>query len=240
MKLLFKTSIFTTTVTVLLFIIGAFIIYKTILIKLDSEVTENLLSAKEHVITGLKNGINFKEFNSNIGQKINVKEIDKTTFKGNKIEEKKSKEFFEEEEEIEDEEIIERKLISQTCINNKCYEISISSSLSEEREIGEYVLNVVIVFLALSVIILFIVKSIISKYIWSPFYKTLDFLTSWKIDKKQPFEFKKNSVNEFNLLNATVCKLTTQIRDDYVHLKEFTENVSHETQTPLSIISSKL
>ena len=42
------------------------------------------------------------------------------------------------------------------------------------------------------------------------------------------------------MLNDTIQALTQQIQGDYKNLKEFTENVSHEAQTPLSIISTKI
>ena len=47
-------------------------------------------------------------------------------------------------------------------------------------------------------------------------------------------------IDEFHLLNDTLKDLTYQIQSDYHNLKEFTENVSHEAQTPLSIISTKI
>lgn len=58
--------------------------------------------------------------------------------------------------------------------------------------------------------------------------------------KNEVLNFKDTDIDEFHLLNDTVKDLTHQIQSDYHNLKEFTENVSHEAQTPLSIISTKL
>ncbi len=52
--------------------------------------------------------------------------------------------------------------------------------------------------------------------------------------------FRNTDIDEFHLLNDTLRDLTYQIQSDYHNLKEFTENVSHEAQTPLSIISTKI
>ncbi|MFM7728361.1 MAG: sensor histidine kinase, partial [Flavobacteriales bacterium] len=52
--------------------------------------------------------------------------------------------------------------------------------------------------------------------------------------------FEKSQVEEFNVLNDELSKLTEKVTDDYRNLKEFTENMSHETQTPLAVIRSKL
>ena len=52
--------------------------------------------------------------------------------------------------------------------------------------------------------------------------------------------FAKTNTYEFDVLNDTLNDLTKKIQDDFVNLKEFTENASHEIQTPLAIIKSKL
>jgi signal transduction histidine kinase len=41
-------------------------------------------------------------------------------------------------------------------------------------------------------------------------------------------------------MNSTLTEATTQARNEYIALKEFTENASHEMQTPLAVIQSKL
>jgi signal transduction histidine kinase len=60
------------------------------------------------------------------------------------------------------------------------------------------------------------------------------------VDKNQAIEFPANQVDEFTFMDETLQKATNQARHDYVILKEFTENASHEMQTPLAIIRSKL
>lgn len=52
--------------------------------------------------------------------------------------------------------------------------------------------------------------------------------------------FQRSQVDEFNALNGELSKLTDKVNRDYKNLREFTENMSHETQTPLAIIRSKL
>ena len=52
--------------------------------------------------------------------------------------------------------------------------------------------------------------------------------------------FQKCKVDEFNTLNSELSRLTDKVSRDFKNLREFTENMSHETQTPLAIIRSKL
>ena len=56
MKLLNKTNIYTSIVTLLLFSFGIFIMYTVIIQKIDSELDEHLLINKSQVIAGLRKG----------------------------------------------------------------------------------------------------------------------------------------------------------------------------------------
>ena len=237
MKLLTKTNIFTSVTTIILFAVGVFIVFKFILLKLDSEQGEQLLSAKGIIIRSLKEGKSPEQFTSNIGEKISIVEIYKQTTYDNVF-----KEFAEEEigADENEESVIVRELSFQCTANDKAYAITVSKSLSEGKEIGEYVLGIVLLFLFVSLVILFLLNRYISVYIFSPFYDTLSKIKSWNIKKNESLNFKETNIDEFHLLNDTIHDLTQQIQSDYRNLKEFTENVSHEAQTPLSIISTKV
>lgn len=242
MKLLTKTNIFTSITTILLFAIGVFIIYKVILIKLDKEVDRQLLSTKNKIIKGLKDGIDSKEFMSNIGPKIYVRKIKTQTIFNNKFIEYTGKNFEEDVtgKEIEDGRIIQRELLFQTAVKGKVYEITVCVSLAEGKQIGEYISAVVLIFLIASFLILFLLNRLISDFIWSSFNDTLSKIKTWNIKKHEKLNFIDTDIDEFHLLNDTLKDLTQQIQSDYHNLKEFTENVSHESQTPLSIISTKI
>ncbi len=245
MKLLTKTNIYISITTALLFTLGVFVIYQVIRIKLDKEVDEQLLSAKVKIVKGLKEGIPPKEFLSNIGQKIYIKEVYKQNAFDNQF-----IEYVEDKigdlQEIEggsengSKIVTQRELLFQTTINDKAYEVTVCISLSEGKKMGEYIIGVVLIFLVVSIVFLFLLNRYISAFIWSPFYDTLSKIKTWNIKKNENIVFKHNDIDEFHLLNDTVKDLTQQIQLDYYNLKEFTENVSHEAQTPLSIISTKL
>jgi signal transduction histidine kinase len=212
---------------------GIFVVYEVILQKLDKEVDKQLLSAKTQILKGLNDGISPNEFLSNLGQKVYVKKVGKQTIFDNKF-----IEYIEHQSNAD--EVVQRELLFQTVVDDKVYEVTVCSSLSEGKKIGEYIIAVVLVFLLVSVIILFLLNRLISAFIWSPFYDTLSKIKTWNIKKNEILDFKITNIDEFHLLNDTVKDLTRQIQSDYHNLKEFTENVSHEAQTPLSIISTKI
>lgn len=237
MKLLTKTNIYTSIANVLLFAIGIFIVYEVILTKFDHEVDLQLLNTKEKIIEGLKDGIPHTEFMANIGQKIYIRKIKRLNVFKNQFIEYVDTRYKEGEA---GKGVTQRELLFQTYVNHQAYEITVCASLAEGREIGQYIGGVVLIFLVISFIILFVLNRYISDFIWSPFNDTLSKIKTWNIKKNQQLVFKSTDIDEFHLLNDTLKDLTQQIQSDYYHLKEFTENVSHETQTPLSIISTKI
>ena len=58
--------------------------------------------------------------------------------------------------------------------------------------------------------------------------------------EKNIVQLQHTSTKEFAELNKTVQMMTDKAKQDYESLKNFTDNASHEMQTPLAIINSKL
>ncbi|WP_177181141.1 sensor histidine kinase [Parapedobacter koreensis] len=81
---------------------------------------------------------------------------------------------------------------------------------------------------------------IVSGYTLKPFYQTLKTIQSFSLTQKNKLDFPQTSIKEFQELNTLLQKMTEKIGEDYASLKEFSENASHELQTPLAVIRSKL
>lgn len=58
--------------------------------------------------------------------------------------------------------------------------------------------------------------------------------------ENKPVHFDHTGISEFDQMNSTLEEMMAKMQTDFVNLKEFTENASHELQTPLAIIKSKL
>lgn len=105
------------------------------------------------------------------------------------------------------------------------------------------IIRTIIGFAAFFVFIILLLNSMpnrIIKKIWLPFYSTLEALKKYKISQKENINLPDTDINEFEELNREINILTNRIRQDYLNMKEFTENASHEIQTPIAVIKSKI
>lgn len=78
------------------------------------------------------------------------------------------------------------------------------------------------------------------KKLWSPFFDTLSSVKSFSVSRKTALQLPTTNIDEFRKMNQILESTTNKAQQDYLLLKEFTENASHEMQTPLAIIQSKL
>jgi len=94
--------------------------------------------------------------------------------------------------------------------------------------------------LLLLLILVGISGQLISKYILAPFKRTLRVIQSFDLKQREPVRLPVTRTSEFRELNEFLKKMTEKAQEDYRSLKEFTENASHELQTPTAIIRGKL
>ncbi|GLU52530.1 sensor histidine kinase [Dyadobacter frigoris] len=120
------------------------------------------------------------------------------------------------------------------------YRITISKMLLQRQRLLETVVMTITFIVALLLISLLLLNSWLSERLWKPFYKTLGKLDHYQIQQHETLQFKKEETLEFDQLNHAVTQLTERIAAAYQNLKEFTENASHEIQTPLAVILSKI
>lgn len=132
------------------------------------------------------------------------------------------------------------KLIAHRNVNNQSYRIAIHGALIETDDITEAVTKILLWILGLQVLGAIGVGFIVSNRLFKPFRETLVRIKNFTLQDKEPIEAEKVNVKEFDDLNRFVEEMTRKAVADYVNLKEFAENASHELQTPLSIVKGKL
>ena len=80
----------------------------------------------------------------------------------------------------------------------------------------------------------------ISGRLWQPFDQTLEAIERFKLENDLYPSLAESDTEEFARLNTALQRLMTESIHSYRLQKEFTENASHELQTPLAVFQSKL
>lgn len=133
-----------------------------------------------------------------------------------------------------------RGLITNIEINSKNYIVTIETNVEESEETVAYIAVVTLFFFLILVIGFWILNKRLSQKLWKPFKDTLQKLKSFQLNKQTEIQFSETDIIEFQELNTALDKLLKHSITTYKNQKEFTENASHELQTPLAIIKNKL
>lgn len=124
-------------------------------------------------------------------------------------------------------------------VDNRKFEFKVSKSLRGTRHMNRSIIMISI----LTIMVILLVNILINRWqirqLWLPFYSTLSQLQLFKLGSTKP-KFTDSKIEEFTRLNHTLDQFISRAEREYTLLKEFTENASHELQTPLAITRSAL
>lgn len=109
----------------------------------------------------------------------------------------------------------------------------------EQDIIAGMMLQFLLIFLVITMA-LFLTVRFATKKLWQPFDDTLRKAEQFNLAQSEIPIFVETNIQEFARLNHSLGQLMKKDKDTYRIQKEFTENASHELQTPLAIIRSKL
>ncbi|MBD0254461.1 MAG: HAMP domain-containing histidine kinase [Cytophagales bacterium] len=141
---------------------------------------------------------------------------------------------------VENEQTLFRQLTFEGVFRGTPYRVTVRRPIIAEVEILQGVLALTVLLTLLLVLALYYANRLVSKKLWRPFRDTLDGLRHYRIEETGSLPFPETDVTEFVELQGALRRLIERIRGDYFSLKEYTENTTHEIQTPLAIIRSKL
>jgi signal transduction histidine kinase len=132
-----------------------------------------------------------------------------------------------------------RQLTFYIRVKAQWFEVTVGKSLAGTDEITRSVILITTLTILLILAFTLLLNRLILRKLWQPFYNTLQRVQHFELGKTQP-PLESEPIDEFNLLNNTLQQALGKAEQDYLLLKQFTENASHEMQTPLAIIRSKL
>jgi len=211
------------TLTLLIVTISAFFVLNKIIL----HNTKNNLIEQELLI---KKQITEKSEIPNIYPIIEVKKVPKAIFSKPTFKEIEIKNIKEDEFEL----YLEYSTHFQ--VNNVFYSIKLRQSTFEREDLVSLLTKSLSILILAVFIISFFVSRVINKTVWIDFEKNLRKIENFSFSANKPFQLIKSDIEEFDRLNKVVNNLTEKLERDYLSLKEFSENASHEIQTPLSIV----
>jgi signal transduction histidine kinase len=234
LNLLTKSTYYFLILSLLAMITGGALLYLTIKKVIYKQIDISLITEKTIIQDQIEQTDTIPDFEATFGHQIEVKLLNYAIRNS---------------QSIKDTDIYDSKTDSFTpfryiyskgnTIQKKGYIITIFQEISEKNELLQDI-SLYMFFLFFSLLLISIlINYLIARRLWRPFYKSVKIAGRFDIQSDKPLDLPLTDINEFNQLNDVFYDMTRKMRNDYLNLKEFGENASHEIQTPLAVIRSK-
>ncbi len=122
---------------------------------------------------------------------------------------------------------------------NDLFRVELVKSTKPSDELVEKVTLLMTLMVILFLSGIFILNRYIFTNLWKDFLTALNKLKRFNAEKG-PITAQESDIQEFNELNMVLEKITGRLSEDYINLKEYTDNTTHELQTPLAVIKTKV
>ncbi len=237
MKLLAKTSLYYLLFSIPILILSGFVCYYIVTKEVQDGNNELLLNRsaqveqylKENEAVALKLITKSGEAQIKTISKFNPKAVAKPVFADTLILDKKENELAP-----------NRMITSNVSFRNTNYQIKIWRSTIEFDELVRGIFYLLVFILFFLFLISMLINFWVSKTLWKPFYKTVSSLKEFRASDDVLPNFELTTIKEFSALNDSLSAMMDKMMSDYNSQKRFTENASHEIQTPLAVIKSKV
>jgi signal transduction histidine kinase len=133
-----------------------------------------------------------------------------------------------------------RKLTVIRKIHEKTYKIELFDVIVESDDIFTGVFQALTRLFIILGIVLVLASLFISRWLFRPFNITLQAIKRLRFREQEQPIFGKSRTQEFRELNSILEQMVLKNKADYKNLKEFSENASHEMQTPLAVAKGKV
>lgn len=234
MKLITKTSLNFLSISVFVFLLGIVGFYFLLRDQVNQNINQDLELKVEQMISQISSAHSSEKIEAKQSEKVIFRQINPTeavqTGFGDTIifdQQKKSYEYY-------------RYYGYVLNLNSNTYFIQILKPLREfDNLIVRMTLATTVLILLISFLLLFMNWKT-SVLAWKVFYSTVDKIQAYNVRSGKKLELEDSDIKEFDDLNKVLTSMTDRIEKDYLNIKEYTENASHEFQTPLAIINSKM
>jgi signal transduction histidine kinase len=232
MRLLAKYNRVNIAATSIVFVVGGLCYYFILQFVLLGQLDDDLKIEEQEIVT-------YVHVNNKLPDAANYPD-QKTVFEQTALPVERKIQSKNIRDEEEGEYISTRRLVFPIAVSGKYYKVSVYKSQQETEDLIQLIVIITLSLVILLLLILFVINRFVLNKLWLPFNNTLEKLKEFNVNDKSVIAFDKNNINEFNELNDAVSTMSKRVLQDYEALKNFTENASHEIQTPLAVANSKL
>jgi len=102
------------------------------------------------------------------------------------------------------------------------------------------IVSSLLILIVLLILFTYVIGYSLKKNIWKPLNINLNKLHNYDLKGNTVLTLTNPNIKEFDEINDMIMRMVDKINADYENSRIFTEDASHEMQTPLSIIKSKL
>ena len=234
MKLLTKNSLTLLSLTLFVFLVGIMAFYYLLRLEVDQSINRELDKRQSNIINQLIYEQSFKNLTPFQNEKIRVAAVKNianivTINYDTLIYDQLDKKF-----------VAYRQHGFVMAIRNQKYYIQIFKSLEETDNLIVRIFLIMTLLLIGIIITIILMNRHVSQMIWKDFYDTIKKINNYDINSLEPFILNHSDITEFDDLNRVLIKMIDRIKLNYINMKEYAENASHEIQTPLSIINAKM
>jgi len=125
-------------------------------------------------------------------------------------------------------------------IDGNYYKLIIIKGMEDFYQLRDDIFRALIPAFILLAVVIVLFNYLQSGYFFQPFNRILEQMKTFKVGKKSLIKKVKTNTHEFIKMQQLFEQMVTRIEDDYRNLKEYTENMAHEMQTPLTVILNKI
>ncbi|NJN27008.1 MAG: HAMP domain-containing histidine kinase [Cyclobacteriaceae bacterium] len=234
MKLLLQVTLYYLIITLIVFGFGGVMTYRIFELEVQRETDRYLKSRLWSIQNSIENGESPYAFNS---ANISIREVD--------MRYPESKYVFSDtlaEHPSPRIDALEphRKLTVVRRIQGKNYKVEIFDVIFEQDDILEGVFQSQTRLFIILGAVLVMASFLVSTWVFRPFNVTLQALKNFRLNDPREVILGTTTTREFKELNDIIRQMVEKNKNDYKSLKEFSENASHEMQTPLAVAKGKI
>jgi len=135
--------------------------------------------------------------------------------------------------------LLYRKKTTFIDVDGRFFKVEMIQNISDFNRLQSDILGSLIPAFIILAIVIVLFNYFLSGYFFNPFNKILNQIKNYEVGKGSSVPNILTSTAEFSKMQQLFCNMVERTEREYTTLKEYTENMAHEIQTPLTIIRNK-